>query len=559
MAKKKTNQKKTSQPKKKQAAKKQAPKKTTDAAPKSDSITLRQFERWSPAKPFTPKKTEFKKDFTAPKFIKGNNKKLKEILLRDFSNALEESAKAEVNVAEKPKAPPAKEVVSPDIAKKEEALKAKEVELNKAEDEIAKKLADAQKALLDVTKKEEEAQKALLDAQQANEDAKKAAQEASKAKEEADAQAKDVEAKIADADAKAKDIETKIAQADAKAKEADTAKADADKIKADAQKLNEDAKKAKADADAKAEEIKKTEEEIAAKKDEAAKIEEEASKKAADIEAREKAVEEKIKEVDSKEKDLSSKEDSLNTKEEDLAAKAAEVAAKEEELGKTVFTKVSESAQKISALKPDFNKIKNPPPSFTQTSGGDINKGILGLVAGFVFLVLLLVSASISNTGNFSLKKTDDGLAVYQGKFAPTGKYLLMTLPKGYVPKDIKKNYKEDEVYAIIYSFYMDNVKDLAKVKGAPNFNKIEKHLKKAIEYSSSRKEKKLAKNQLKALKDVSNDYKSDLLSVLEKANEIPKVKKEVKAHPPKKEVVKKDPKEHDHKKEDHKKEAAHH
>jgi|GEM_PF-6924211 hypothetical protein len=492
MAKKKTNSKKTKQATKKPETKKQ------DAQDSGDSIVLRKFERWSPAKPFTPKKSAFKKDYTAPKFIKGNNKKLKEILLKDFSEAVVEQKEVKTKQT-KQQAP----------EKNDNAVKAKEAELKKTQEEVEKKAGEA-------AKKEAEANKALADADKLKKEAEESKAEADKTKE---------------------DAESKLKEAEEKTKQAENAEKEAEKIKAEADK-------AKSEADKKSDELKKTEEEINAKKAEAEKAEAEAAEKVKSAENKIKEVEKREKDADnkksaaeSKAKDLENKESELKSKEEKIKAKQAELAEKEEELNKTVFTKVSESAQKISSLKPDFSKIKTPPPSngdggSSNNNNGDnkMNKGLIALAAGFAFLVILLVGASISNTGKFYLENSKKGLVVSQGKFAPKGTYKLMTLPEIYAPENIKEaSYKKDEVYSLIFSFYMDKVKDLAETKGTPDFDRINKYLDKAVDFAPGYKEKSMVKNQIKALNNASKNYKAELLNILEKQNTKPEPEKEMK------------------------------
>lgn len=512
MAKKKTNTKKAAQPKKKTAAKKTAQDKKTQ----QESIVLRKFDKWEPAKLFTPKKTEFKKDFTAPRFIKGNNKKLKEILLKDFSNIFADS-KAETKVD----SAPVNEAKPANTSKNNEALNKKEAELKALESEI-------QKAKEELAKKEKEAEAKSAQAENALKDADTKLEEAKKAKDNLDAMEKD--------------LETKARDAEAKLSEAENTKKEAESLKAEAENSKKAAEQTKADADKKSEEIKKAEEELLAKKAEIENLEKEAAQEKEKAEAKLKEAEkrenealEKLSALEDEKKAVESEKESIKAKEEKLKAKEAELAQKEEELNKTVFTKVSESAQKISSLKPDFSKIKNPRVKETgDDNGGLMNKGILGLIAGFTFLVIILIGASISNTGNFYLKNSKDGLMVYQGKFAPKGQFHLMTLPEIYAPQDIKKeSYEKKEVYSLIYSFYMDNVKQLAKSKGTPDFEKIEKNLEKALAFAPSMDEKKFIREQIQALGNVSDNYKSELVKVLEgKKTEEVKPEPELKSEP---------------------------
>lgn len=524
MAKKKTNQKKTSQTKKKVAPKGSATKANVSNKNQSDSILLRKFDRWEPAKPFVPKKTEFKKDFTAPKFIKGNNKKLKEILLRNFSDLkeAEETVAVEAKAATVKKAPAKKD----NTAKQEEALNARENEIKALEKELDTKKSDLEKLEQEIAKKEENAKAAIADAEKVKQEAESLKAEAEKEKEAALLKDSEAAEKASMADTKLAEAETAIADAEKIKKEAEALKAEADKSKAEVEKL-------KADAEKKVQEIKAKEDEIAAKtSDLTAKETEIAEKlkgaeaKVTEVETKEKAVAQENEKLAKKEKDLENKALELTSKEEKLSAKEAELLEKEEELNKTIFTKVSESAQKISSLKPDFSKMKAPDLGNKNSnikSGGAMNKGIISLVAGFVFLVVILVGASISNTGKFYLENSKKGLTVYQGKFAPKGKFKLMTLPEVYAPENVKNTeYEKDEVYTLIFNFYLDKVKTLAKAQGTPDFDKIEKHLKKAVEFAPGLTEKNMIKDQLKALKNVSENYKTGLLNLLEPAQEKP-------------------------------------
>ncbi|MCB9481049.1 MAG: hypothetical protein H6680_04405 [Desulfobacteraceae bacterium] len=520
MAKKKINTKKSAQPKKKTEAPKEAPqqKKT-----EPEKIVLRKFEQWQPQKPFTPKKTEFKKDFTAPKFIKGNNKKLKEILLKDFSNIFS----GPVNES-KVEAPPVKEIKPENISKNDAELIKREEALKQMEAEILKKKEDVEKKESEAASKLAEAEKALADAKTSNSEADSKLEEANKAKQELEAKEQEIQTKISDAEAK-------ISEAENLKKEAEALKADAEGAKKTAEQAKADADKAKDEAEKKAAELKKAEEELQSKKAELEKIEkdavenqEKAKSQLEEAQNRESEAARKLKDIEAQKKDFETEKEALSAKEKQIKAKEEELAQKEEELNKTIFTKVSESAQKLSAMKPDFSKIKNPKVKETNDNGGLMNKGILGLIAGFGFLVIILVAASISNTGNFYLSNSKDGLMVFQGKFAPKGKFHLMTLPEIYAPSDIKnESYEKKEVYSLIYSFYMDKVKELAKTKGTPDIEEIEKNLEKALAFAPSLSDKKLVREQISTLGNVSASYKTELLNVLEGEKQEAEVKAE--------------------------------
>ena len=502
-AKKKTTAKKTEtkaaapkkETKKPTAKKKPAPKKPT-----LKSILNRKFDAWAPKKLFkaTPD-SDLLSGFSAPPAIDEKDKEkattLRALLNRQFDLTVPDKAKAEKPKKETaPKAKPKAPAKEKPAAKPKKPLSVREL-INlqfdswqpkklyaPAVDDAFEKGFSAPPAFESKDKAEADRIRGLI----ARTFDMKVIEAAGKARAEKEA------AEIAKAEAKAKAKAEKEAQEKAKAEaEAKAEKEAAEKAKAEAEAKakaeKEAAEKAKAEAEAKAKAEKEAQEKAKAEAEAKAKAEKEAAEKAkAEAEAKAKAEKEAAEKAKAK----------------------AEVKAK---AGKEAEEKAKAKAKQDAEEK----AAKPPAPPSIPTDHGPteppMNNAVKILVALVGGLFALLIIASAMNTNNYYLKPADGGIDIWQGKFSPTGKKLVMHVPGASVEEPVKDVYAKKEALVPAYQFYIQKAEALSEKKGQPDFEAIKTNLYKAIHFAPDRQHKNAAKTRLSNIDFLFSLYKADV------------------------------------------------
>ena len=86
---------------------------------------------------------------------------------------------------------------------------------------------------------------------------------------------------------------------------------------------------------------------------------------------------------------------------------------------------------------------------------------------------------------NYYLSATHGALEIWQGKFSPMGKELLLSLPGAQPPVAIKDVYSKTDVFPIIFDYYVEKADMLLEVSGMPDFKGVKKYLNRALSYAT--------------------------------------------------------------------------
>ena len=132
-------------------------------------------------------------------------------------------------------------------------------------------------------------------------------------------------------------------------------------------------------------------------------------------------------------------------------------------------------------------------------------------LAGFVLLVLLVIIASWMNTQNYYIKPGEGAIEIWQGKFAPMGEQLVMSIPGIAAPEPSKESYTKKEVYPIFYQYYLDKADTLLEVPGMPDFEGVRTYLNTAQTYTTNSQMKTVVKSRLNAITRMVLLYKADV------------------------------------------------
>ena len=146
----------------------------------------------------------------------------------------------------------------------------------------------------------------------------------------------------------------------------------------------------------------------------------------------------------------------------------------------------AEKAAAEKAAEPEVSVSYEPPDSDDTIPSDPMEKGMKYLAAALAVLIVLVISSSMVNQGKFYIHSTDGALEISQGRFAPMGEELLISLPGVQAPEKAKDIYSKTDVYPIIFNYYVEKADTFLKVPGLPDFEGIKKYLNKAMAYKTT-------------------------------------------------------------------------
>jgi hypothetical protein len=148
------------------------------------------------------------------------------------------------------------------------------------------------------------------------------------------------------------------------------------------------------------------------------------------------------------------------------------------------------AAEKAAAEKavaePEVSVSYEPPDSDDTIPADPMEKGMKYMAAALAVLIALVIGSSMINQGKYYIHSTDGALEIFQGRFAPMGEELLISLPGVQKPEITKDIYSKTDAFPIIFNYYVEKADTLLNVPGLPDFEGIKKYLKKAMLYKTT-------------------------------------------------------------------------
>ena len=196
---------------------------------------------------------------------------------------------------------------------------------------------------------------------------------------------------------------------------------------------------------------------------------------------------------------------------------AAEKAAAEKAAAEKAAAEKA-AAEKAAAEKAAAEKAAEPegpePPVDSDTTVSDpMDKAIKYLVAAVVVLLALIVGSSMINKTKYYMNAKQGALEIWQGRFAPMGEELLITLPGVQIPETIKDVYLKKDVFPIIFNYYVEKADTLLEVPGLPDFEGIKSYLNRALSYAVTSASTEAAFIRLNNIELMILFYKADVAS----------------------------------------------
>ena len=140
-----------------------------------------------------------------------------------------------------------------------------------------------------------------------------------------------------------------------------------------------------------------------------------------------------------------------------------------------------------------------------------MQKSIKYIIPFFVILTVLVIYSSFSNSKNYYIKATDGAVEIWQGRFAPMSQKLLVTLPGAQAPQSIKEVYSKEEVFPLIFNYYINKADAILDIPGMPDFDGIKFYLNKAISFGTTDDLRKKAYVRLNSIDMMTLQYRADV------------------------------------------------
>ncbi len=156
-------------------------------------------------------------------------------------------------------------------------------------------------------------------------------------------------------------------------------------------------------------------------------------------------------------------------------------------------------------------------------SGDPMDKTLLVVVGCILFLFILVIGASVSNTSRYYIKNMPMGIEIWQGKFAPLGKKMIIALPDITAPESEKTVFGRNEVYPLIFNHYLNKADAILARPGIPDYESIKAHLIRAQNYAVTNELADAASRRLVAIDFNNLLYRVNIASSRQSVEELEK------------------------------------
>ena len=173
----------------------------------------------------------------------------------------------------------------------------------------------------------------------------------------------------------------------------------------------------------------------------------------------------------------------------------------------------AEKAAAEKAVPPEAKVTYEPLPPQIQKESDPVDRGIKILAAGIGFLFLLIIIASTSNSGKYYLKPNKSHLEIWKGDFSPIGESMMVSIPNVPEPEELKEIYTKEEVFPMVFAYYIDQADKLPESDNMPDLNNIKANLEKALDFSLTPEEKSQALIRLNKINQMILIYMADVMA----------------------------------------------
>lgn len=125
----------------------------------------------------------------------------------------------------------------------------------------------------------------------------------------------------------------------------------------------------------------------------------------------------------------------------------------------------------------------SPFPAYPVRSDPVIRSMLYG-IAALVLMVMVIVGASARNHSRYFLVAQNDAVEIWRGRFSPTGKEFYSILHNYRLREQGKPFYSKQEIFPIMFHYYIQKADDVLDLQNLPDFLTINKYLNTASQFA---------------------------------------------------------------------------
>ncbi|MFZ1985407.1 MAG: hypothetical protein WAU91_13395 [Desulfatitalea sp.] len=132
-------------------------------------------------------------------------------------------------------------------------------------------------------------------------------------------------------------------------------------------------------------------------------------------------------------------------------------------------------------------------------------------IAAVATLAFLILWASFSNSGKYFVLPKKGAIEIWQGNFSPTGKQFIVVLHGLEPVEPVQESYRRQDVYPIIFSYYIDKADALLDVSGLPDYKSITDYLQRAEKFAIHGEMRATVKTRMDNIQRLNLMYKAEI------------------------------------------------
>lgn len=112
-----------------------------------------------------------------------------------------------------------------------------------------------------------------------------------------------------------------------------------------------------------------------------------------------------------------------------------------------------------------------------------MNRAVIIALTSAAIVVFLLLAISYNNSSKYYIYPKDNAIEIWKGRFSPKDNQFFMVLHGTPAAESVKATYTKEEVFPLVFDYYVNKADTLLEVPGLPDFEAIKTYLHQAEEY----------------------------------------------------------------------------
>ncbi len=158
---------------------------------------------------------------------------------------------------------------------------------------------------------------------------------------------------------------------------------------------------------------------------------------------------------------------------------------------------------------PPVVQISEPEPE--KSSFDPVHKMAKIGIATLALLLVIIIWASVTNHAKYFIVENRGSVEIWRGQFSPSGKQFFTVLHGTNGPEEIQDYYARDEVYPMIFNYYLNKADALLEVSGLPDYKSISEYLERAQNFTLNAQMGEAVTRRINNIQRLTLFYKIDV------------------------------------------------